>query len=110
MQDLARLRVQLQIRIGYGMFVFLVRPQKHHVVLHRAFLHHRKRSDNKTIIIDAGINGQRNNQSDVGAFGRFDGADPAVVGGMDVADLEAGPLAVEAARPQGAQTAFVRQR
>ena len=60
-------------------------------------------------IIDLGEGGQRGDQADVRAFRRFDRADAAVVGGMNVADLEAGAVAGQAARPQGGQAALVGQ-
>ena len=52
---------------------------------------------------------QAGDQADVRAFGRLDRADAAIVRDVHVAHLEAGPLAVQAARPQGAEPALVRQ-
>ncbi len=43
-----------------------------------------------------------------GPFRRLDGADAAVVGGVNVADLEAGPLAGEASGSEGRETPLVR--
>jgi hypothetical protein len=50
---------------------------------------------------------QRRDQADVGAFRRLDRADPAVVRNVHVAHLEAGALAVQAARAQGREPALV---
>ena len=48
--------------------------------------------------VDAGERRQRADQADVGAFRRLDRAHPAVVAGVHVADLEAGPLTGQTAR------------
>ena len=47
-------------------------------------------------------------QADVRAFRRLDRADPAIMGRVDVADLEARALAGEAARPERRDAALVR--
>ena len=56
--------------------------------------------DQEAVFVHAGVNRQAGDQADVGAFGGLDGADAAVVGDMHVADLEARPLAVQAAGAQ----------
>ena len=58
-------------------------------------------------LIDLRVGGQRGDQTDVRAFGRFDGADAAVVRVMDVAHLEAGALPVKTARSERRQAALV---
>ncbi len=55
----------------------------------------------EAVLVGAGVDRQRVDQADVGAFRRFDRADPAVVGGVHVAHLEARALAGQAARTQG---------
>ena len=63
--------------------------------------------DQEAVLVDAAVDAQRADQADVGPFGRLDRADAAVVRDVHVADLEAGPLAVEAAGAQGAEPALV---
>ena len=65
------------------------------------------RRDEEAVLVDAAVDAQRADQADVGAFRRLDRADPAVVRDVDVADLEAGSLAVQAARPQGREPPLV---
>ena len=60
-------------------------------------------------VVDAGVGGERADQTDVGTFRGLDRADTAVVGGMDVADLESGALAGETPWPEGRETALVCQ-
>ena len=67
------------------------------------------RRDEESVLIDSAVNAQRADQADVGAFRRLDRADPSVVRDVDVADLEAGSLAVQAARPQGRESPLVRE-
>ena len=61
----------------------------------------------KAVLIDPRVAGERGNQPNVRALRRLDGADPAVVCRVDVADLEPGALAGEAARPQRRQAPLV---
>ena len=62
----------------------------------------------KSEFVDARITGERADQADVRTFRRFDGADPAVVSGMDVAHFKPGAFARKAAGAQGRQAALVR--
>ncbi len=57
----------------------------------------------EAVLVDPGIGAERGNQSDVRALRRLDRADPAVMGGLDVADLEARPLPAQAAGTEGAE-------
>ena len=59
--------------------------------------------------VDPGIGRHRVDQTDVRTFRRLDRADAAVVRRMNVADFEAGAIAVETAWPEGGETALVRQ-
>ena len=59
------------------------------------------------VVVDPGETAERRDQPDVGPFRRLDRAEPPVVGGLDVADLEAGPLAAQAAGAEGRQPALV---
>ena len=63
--------------------------------------------DEEAVLVDSPVDAQRADQADVGAFRRLDRADPAVVGDVDVADLEARAFAVQAARAQGREPPFV---
>jgi len=65
------------------------------------------------VVVDPGEAAQRADQADVGAFRCLNGAEAPIVARVHVADLEAGPLAGQAAGPQGRQPALVgdfRQR
>ena len=65
--------------------------------------------DEEAVLVDSAVDPQRADQADVGPFGGFDRADPAVVRDVDVADLEAGSLAVQAARAEGREPPLVGQ-
>ena len=62
----------------------------------------------EAVLIDAREGGERIDQPDVRAFGRFDRADAAVMRGMHVAHLEPGAFAREPAGPERRQAALVR--
>src|SRR5476651_601269 len=67
----------------------------------------------EAVFVDAGEGRQRVDQTDIGAFRGLDRADPAVMGRMHVAHLEAGALAGQTARAKRRQPALVgdfRQR
>ena len=57
----------------------------------------------EAVAVDPAVRGERADEADVRPFGRLDRADPAVVAVVDVADVEAGPLARQATRPEGRQ-------
>ncbi len=59
--------------------------------------------------VDPGVAGQRADQADVRPLRRLDGAHPPVVGGVDVPDLEPGPLPGQTAGAQGGQPPLVRE-
>ena len=86
---------------------FLVGPQPENLVGQLALDDLAVRRDQEAVLIDAGIDRQAGDQTDVGSFRRLDGTDPAIVGDVHVAHLEPGPFAVESAGPQGAEPAFV---
>ena len=58
-------------------------------------------------VVHPGVAAERGDQPDIRPFRRLDRAEPAVVGGLDVADLEPGPLAAQPARAEGAQAPLV---
>jgi hypothetical protein len=72
-------------------------------------LHLAVRSFDEAEIVDARERRERGDQTDVRTFGRFNGANAAVVRRVNVADFEAGAIARETARPEGRETALVRE-
>jgi hypothetical protein len=92
--------------------VQLVRPVRGahdpHVVDDLALLDLAIRRFDEAVVVDAREARQRRDQTDVRPFGRLDRTDASVVRRMDVADLEAGALAGQAARAEGRKTALVR--
>src|SRR5437867_359004 len=78
-----------------------------HEVEDPALLHLAVRTLDEPELVDAGEAAQRRDEADVRAFRRLDRTDAAVVGGVHVAHLEPGPLAAEAARPEGREPPLV---
>ena len=78
------------------------------VVEHPAALDLLVRALDEAVVVDPGIGRERRDEADVRAFRRLDRADAAVVRGVHVAHLEAGPLARQAARSEGRQAPLVR--
>ena len=78
----------------------LVGPHPDDLVGRLAVLDLAVRRDEEAVLVDAAVDAQRADQADVRPFRGLDRADPAVVRDVDVADLEAGPLAVQAAGPR----------
>ena len=102
-------------RVGRGQdrLVLLVGAQPFDLVGQLAVLHLLIGRDQEAVLVHAGVDRQAGDQADVRAFRGLDGANPAVVGNVHVADFEAGPLAVQAARAQGRKPPLVgehRQR
>ncbi len=58
-------------------------------------------------LVDPGVARERRNQADVRAFRRLDGADAPVMRRVDVANLEARPLARQAAGPERGEAPFM---
>ncbi len=63
----------------------------------------------EAVLVDLGVGGQIGDQTDVGAFRRLDGAHTAVVGVVNVSDLEVGAVTAQTAGAQSGQTALVGQ-
>ena len=63
----------------------------------------------EAVAVDPAIRGQRPDQADVRPLRGLDRADPTVVAVVDVADIEAGALARQAARAQRRQPALARE-
>ena len=78
-----------------------------HVVEHAPLLDLLVRRLDEAVVVDPGVARERRDEADVRPFRRLDRADPAVVRRVHVADLEPGPLARQAARPERRQAALV---
>ena len=74
----------------------------------RALGHLAVRRLDEAELVDAGEGRERRDEADVRTFRRLDRADAAVVRRVDVAHLEAGALAREAAGPERREAALVR--
>src|SRR5206468_6120529 len=92
--------VDLGVGLGDDELLFLERGQELDLVRDPAGGDLAVRGLDEPELVRARVGRQRRDQADVRPLRGLDGADPAVVRGMDVAHLEAGPLATEAARPQ----------
>ena len=96
-------------RVGRGQvgLALLVGPHPEHLVGRLAVLDLAVRGDQEAVFVDAAVDAQRADQADVRPLGSLDRADPAVVRDVDVADLEAGALAVQSAGAQGREPPLV---
>ncbi len=65
--------------------------------------------DEETVIVDAGVNRQRTDQTDVRAFRRLNRTDSTVVRNVNIANLETSPLAIQTARAECREPTLVRQ-
>ncbi len=102
-------------RVGLGDFVFvLVNGREPFDGLADAAAHHPAAGRlDESVLIHARIGGEARYQPDVRPLGRLDGAYAAIVGGVNVAHLEAGPVARQPPGTQGREPALVgnlRQR
>ena len=100
------LRVEARVRLGDDELPLLDRGEVLDLVGDEAVAHLAVRGLEEAVLVGPGIDGERVDETDVGAFRGLDRADPAVVGRMDVAHLEARPLPGEA-RPAPAPTPAV---
>ena len=101
--------VQRRRSLGDDVLLLLVGGQVGDLLGHLAVDHLAVGSLDEAVLVDPGVGGQRADQADVRALGGLDGAHAAVVGGVHVTDLEPGPLAGQAARPEGGQAPLVGQ-
>ncbi len=104
----APLLVHRGVRLGDDVLLLLERGVEGDLVGDAALLDLPVRRLDEAVLVDAGVGRERRDEADVRAFRRLDGADAAVVRGVDVAHLEAGALAGEAARPEGREAPLVR--
>ena len=97
------------VGLGDDVAVLLVSGQVVDLVGDRAGLHLAVRRLDEAERVDPGVGGQRTDQADVRAFRGLDGAHPAVVRRVDVADLEGGAVTGQTTRPERGQAALVGQ-
>ncbi len=100
--------IDFRIRLSQHHRLFLVGGQIVNFIRHPAIFTNPVRTFDKAEFVDPRVNAQRVDQTDVRTFRRFNRTNPAIVRRMNVANLESSPLPVQTARPQRAQTAFVR--
>ena len=74
---------------------------------HRALDHFPVGALDEAVLVDARETGERRDEADVGAFRRFNGADAAVVRGVNVAHFKSGALAAQASRTERRETPLV---
>ena len=63
----------------------------------------------EAVIVEHAVGGERTDQADVGAFRRLNRTDPAVVGVMHIAHVEAGTVAAQSTGTEGGETPLMRQ-
>ena len=92
------------VRIG-----LFVRSQPNNFFCDLALNHFAIRRYQESIFIDTGVDRKRTDQTDVGTFRRFDRANTAVVGNVNVANFEARSLSIQPTWSERRKTAFVSQ-
>ena len=97
------------VRLGDDVLVLFVGRQVVDLVGHPAARGAPVRGLDEPELVDAPVRRERPDQADVRTLRRLDRAHAAVVRRVDVTDLEPGPLARQAARPERRETALVRQ-
>ena len=102
-----RLRVDLGVGLRDRLLLLLGGVQVDDLVGDHAVLDHPVRGGHEPVLGDLGVGGQRADQADVRALGGLDRAHAAVVGGMDVANLDRRPLAGQAAGAERREAAPV---
>ena len=108
LQEIARL-VDLGARLGDVVLVLVHGGEVLDLLGGLALLDLAERSLEEAVLVHRRIGREADDEADVRAFRRLDGAHPAVVRVMDVADLEARAVARKAARTQGVQPPLVRE-
>ena len=103
----AAVGVQLGVGLGDGVAPLLHGREIDDLVGHLAVDDAAIGALDEPVLVDPRVGGEAVDQADVRPFGGLDRADPAVVGRVHVAHLEARPLAGEAARAERRQAALV---
>ena len=101
-----RVLVEFGVRLGDREALLFVRWEVDHVISDATLLHAAVGRLNEAEVVDAPEGRQRSNQSDVRTFRCLNWADSAVVAVVDVADVEAGALAREAAWAERGEAAL----
>ena len=98
---------QLGVRLRDRVAALLHRREVDHLVAHLTVDDPPIGALDEAVLVDPGVGRQAVDQADVGPLRGLDRADPAVVGRVHVAHLEARPLAGEPARAERRQAALV---
>ncbi len=108
LQEVARL-VYLRARLGDVVLVLVHGREVLDLLGDLAALYLAVGSLEKAVLVDRRVGREADDEADVRAFRRLDGAHAPVVGVVDVAHLEAGPVARETAGAEGVEPALMRQ-
>ena len=101
--------VELGVRVGDDVIVFLVRREHLGLVRDEAVLHLAVRGLEEPVLVDPRVRRERRDEADVRTFGGLDRAHAPVVRVVHVADLEPRALAREAAGAERREAALVRE-
>src|SRR5436190_5619278 len=102
-------RVHRRIRLGHEEILFAIAGQIIDLIDHAAFLHLAVRRFDETEFVDSRERAHRADETDVRTFRRLDRANASVMRRMHVAHFESRAIARKTARPEGTETALVRQ-
>src|SRR5690625_1492832 len=97
------------VRLGDRVRVLVVRGLVHDFFGHLAVDHAAVRRLDEAQVVHPGVRGERGDEPDVRAFGRFNRADAAVVRAVHVTHVEAGTFTRQAARPERGDAPLVAQ-
>ena len=92
--------IDRRVRLGDDLLLLLVGVDADHLAGELAVLHHPVGGGDEAVLGDLRVGGQRADETDVRTLGGLDRAHAAIVGRVDVADLDRRPLAGE---PAGAE-------
>ena len=103
--------VERFVRLRHDISVLFVGGEVVHVIGDdtRVFVHAAVRAHDKAVLVDLRKGGQGRDQTDVLTFGRLDGTHSAVMGVVNIADLERRSVAVEAPGAECGQLTLVRE-
>ena len=100
--------VEGSVSLGDDLVLLFDGRQITDIIEHPPLFHHTVRRFNESECIHPGEGAQGDDQTDVRTFRGFHRTDAAVMGGMNVADLESRPFSRQTSRPEGRQSSFVR--
>ena len=98
-----------RIRRSDKRFGFFIRTKPDNIVENLALFHFHVRSDKETIVVDARVNGEARDQTDVRTFRRFDRANSSVVGDVNISNFETRTFPVQTAWPERGKSSFVSE-